>query len=170
MWVSLLMRNLAKKFVFCRLARRGLGSILSMGYFPSYFFYCILCDVEVHAKFQHHIIFFCKRIQCFLILKNRFKISSAKCHTKLKFLSQVSHKQGHPHSLMQHSRRFPKRARKKLITCIYIFRCLSQFMPKSGPFGCFWPPDLRHTSSLGQNLDPFFSLVVSISGVTCRES
>ncbi len=40
-------------------------------------------------------------------------------------------------------------------------------MPKSGPFGCFWPPDLRHkelkfwdktwyTSSLGQNLEPSF--------------
>ncbi len=38
MWMYLLMRNLAKKFEFCRYARRGLGSILSMGFFPSYFF------------------------------------------------------------------------------------------------------------------------------------
>jgi hypothetical protein len=40
-------------------------------------------------------------------------------------------------------------------------------MPKSDPFGCFWPPDLRHlmsifldetwhTPSLRQNLDPTF--------------
>jgi hypothetical protein len=41
---------------------------------------------------------------------------------------------------------------------------------------CFWPPDLRYLklifwdktwfmSSLGQNLDPFFSLVVKLTGV-----
>ncbi len=56
-------------------------------------------DVQLHTKFQPQwekfsVFWFWKK-------KNRFKISSAKCHTKFEFLSQVSHKQWHSHSLMQ---------------------------------------------------------------------
>ncbi len=49
------------------------GSMLSMGFFPSYFFYYFYqfsirsWDFEVHPKFQH--LFFVREIQCFLILK-----------------------------------------------------------------------------------------------------
>jgi hypothetical protein len=33
--------------------------------------------------------------------KTVLKFLQLKCHAKFKFLSQVSHKQGHPHPLMQ---------------------------------------------------------------------
>ncbi len=52
-------------------------------------------------NFSTITIFLEEKFSVFWFWKNRFKISSAKCHTKFKFPIKVSYKQGHPHSLMQ---------------------------------------------------------------------